>query len=87
MKSDLLLLSELWEAVKPSVISSDRSQVTDTIVSMIIDHGHSVDDISEAFRGDAEIIEALKYYADEGWAEEIEESEDYDDEDDDDEWE
>ena len=87
MKSDLSLLSELWSAIKSSVISTDRAQVTDTIVSVMVDHGYNSDDIRDAFRGDAEIVESLKYYATCAEDDEDDESmDDYEIDDDDDEW-
>jgi hypothetical protein len=93
MKSDLLLSSELWEIVKPSVIGTDRPQVADAFVSMMIDHGYDAKDIRDAFRGDYDIIETLKCYATEEWTddetEELDDDygfDDQDDEQDDDEW-
>jgi hypothetical protein len=83
----LELVSQLWEIVKPSIISTDRIEVSEAVVSMLIDHNCGVDDIREAFRGDYDIIESLKYYADEEWNDEEQDEElNLDDEDDDDEW-
>lgn len=89
MKSELVLVSELWEVIKPSIISTDRSGVADNIASVMVDHGYGVDEIREAFRGDYDIVEALKYYSDEEWTDEEEEdSDDWDlnDDDADDDW-
>jgi len=90
MKADLSLALELWEVVKPSIISSDRPEVADAIVSMMVDHGYAANDIREAFRRDFDIIESLKYYSNEEWVEDEQEDEwtlDHDDDDDsDDDW-
>jgi hypothetical protein len=88
MKLDLV--AELWEVVKTSIISSDKPEVADSVVSMLVDHGCAVDEIREAFRGDHAIIESLKYYSNEEWVEDEQEDEwtlDHDDDDEsDDDW-
>ena len=87
--NSLALLVEVWSVVKESVISTDRAQVSDSIVSILVDHDISPDEIRRAFRGDGDITDALKFYIDddESWEEdENDETElDYtfDDEDDD----
>jgi hypothetical protein len=83
MKLDLV--AELWEVVKTSIISSDKPEVADSVVSMLVDHGCGVDEIREAFRGDYAIIESLKYYSNEEWVEDEQEDEWTLDNDDDDE--
>ena len=89
--SALTLVVETWNAVKESIISSDRGVVADNVVSLLIDHDIAHDEIRRAFRGEGDIIDALKYYIDndEKWDETAEEDDDdeleyrYDDEDDD----
>lgn len=87
----LSLVAEMWSAVKESIISSDRSVVADNIISMLIDNDISPDEIRKEFRGEGDIIDALKYYMDsEDWSdseedEEIDEEElNFDDEDEED---
>lgn len=71
----------MWLAVKESVISSDRSVVADNIISMLIDHDISPDEIRKAFRGEGDIIDALKYYMDsEDWSSDDDEEDESDDE-------
>lgn len=91
----LSLVAEMWHAVKESIISSDRGIVADNIIAMLIDHDISPDEIRKAFRGEGDIIDALKYYMDsEDWStdeedNELEEDDDLyfdDDEDDDENW-
>jgi hypothetical protein len=93
--SSLSLAAELWSAVKESIISSDRASVADTVIAMLIDHDVSAEEIRREFRGDGDIIEALKYYSDldaESWDEiDEDETDDYgvdyrSGDDDDDEW-
>lgn len=88
----LLLVAEMWSAVKESIISSDRSVVADNVISMLIDHDISPDEIRKAFRGEGDIIDALKYYMDsEDWStsdddeDELEDDDLYFDDEDDDE--
>jgi uncharacterized protein (DUF433 family) len=87
----LSLVAEMWLAVKESIISSDRSIVADNVISMLIDHDISPDEIRKSFRGEGDIIDALKYYMDsEDWSSDDEEDESddelyFDDNDEDDE--
>jgi hypothetical protein len=62
--SQLALVAEMWLAVKESIISSDRAIVADNVISLLVDHDFSADEISKAFRGEGEIIDALKYHVD-----------------------
>jgi len=72
----LSLVAEMWLAVKESIISSDRSVVADNIISMLIDNDISPDEIRKSFRGEGDIIDALKYYMDsEDWSIDDEEDE------------
>ena len=87
--NSLTLLAEMWSAVKESVISSDRAQVADNVVSLLVDHDISPEEIRRAFRSEGDIIDALKFHIDddESWIEDEDEDEiDYtfDDHDDDD---
>jgi hypothetical protein len=88
----LSLVAEMWLAVKESIISSDRSVVADNIISMLIDNDISPDEIRKSFRGEGDIIDALKYYMDsEDWSsDDDDESDDElyfdDDEEDDENW-
>jgi hypothetical protein len=87
--TQLTLLAEMWSAVKESVISSDRAQVADNVVSLLVDHDISPEEIRRAFRSEGDIIDALKFHIDddESWIEDEDEDEiDYtfDDHDDDD---
>ena len=90
--SSLTLLAEMWSAVKESVISSDRASVADNVVSLLVDHDISPEEIRRAFRAEGDIIDALKFYMDndEAWVEDEDEEteieysfEDHDDEDED----
>lgn len=72
----LTLVAEMWTSVKESIISSDRGVVADNIIAMLIDHDISADEIRKAFRGEGDIIDALKYYMDsEDWSSQDDEDE------------
>jgi hypothetical protein len=75
--SQLSLVAEMWLAVKESIISSDRAIVADNVIALLVDHDISADEIRKAFRGEGDIIDALKYYVDDA-------DTSYDDEDSDD---
>jgi hypothetical protein len=74
--------SEIWGELKRYVNVVDRMDAAESIVAILIDHDHDVDEIREAFKGDLDIKKALTAYLDndKDYAEE-EEEEEFDDED------
>ena len=74
--------SEIWGELKRYVNVVDRMDAAESIVSILIDHDHSVDEIKDAFKGDSDIKKALTAYLDndKDYVEE-EEEEEFDDED------
>jgi len=76
-------VAEVWEVLASHIDFNDRTAAADSLVNLLIDNDFEASDIKEAFRGDKEVITALKEYTDQ-----IEEEyEEYDDTDsDDDEW-
>lgn len=77
-------VAEVWEVLLSHIDFNDRADAADSLVNLLIDNDYEANDIKEAFRGDKEVISALKEYTDQV----EEEYEDYDDdsESDDDEW-
>ena len=59
-----VVVSEIWSELKRYVNTVDRSDAAETIVSILIDHDHDVEDIRDAFKGDADIKRALTVYLD-----------------------
>lgn len=58
------LVSEVWDALRYHIEPSDRSDAADTLINLLIDNNYESDDIKEAFRGDKEVLKALKGYMD-----------------------
>jgi hypothetical protein len=56
--------SEIWSELKRYVNVVDRIDAAESIVSILIDHDHDVDEIREAFKGDSDIKKALTAYLD-----------------------
>jgi len=75
--------SEIWGELKRYVNVVDRMDAAESIVAILIDHDHDVDEIREAFKGDSDIKKALTAYLDndKDYAEDDEEIEEFDDED------
>ena len=78
--------SEIWGELKRYVNVVDRIDAAESIVSILIDHDHDVEEIRMAFKGDSDIKKALiayldndKDYAEE---EELDEEDNYNQEDD-----
>jgi hypothetical protein len=56
--------SEIWGELKRHVNVVDRMDAAESIVAILIDHDHDVDEIQEAFKGDSDIKKALTAYLD-----------------------
>ena len=70
------LSKEIWDELKRYVNTVDRSEAAETIVAILIDHDATVDNIKDAFKGDADIKRALTTYLDNDKSYEDEEEED-----------
>ena len=75
-----VVASEIWAELKRYVNTVDRNEAAETIVSILIDNDSDVEDIRNAFKGDADIKRALTAYLDndKDYAEDEEEIEDED---------
>jgi hypothetical protein len=82
MKLDFV--AEVWDALRTHIDFNDRTDAADSLVNLLIDNNYEAEDIKDAFKGDKEMLTALK----ENLAhQDTEESyEDYDEDDADEEW-
>lgn len=76
-------IAEVWDALRPHVDSNERKDAADTLINLLIDNDYEAADIKEAFRGDKDILGALKFYVEQH---DQEDDEDDDDEQDQDDW-
>ena len=76
-------VAEVWDALRTHIDFNDRSDAADTLINLLIDNNYETDDIKDAFKGDKEMLTALKGYAEQHDAEEYEE---YDEDEDHEEW-
>lgn len=78
-------VSEVWGALRSHIDFNERKEAADSLINLLIDNNYEADDIKDAFRGEKEVLSALKNYISEH-EEEVEEEE-YDDDDSDyDDW-
>jgi hypothetical protein len=87
----LELVTEIWAAMKPVFVMSDRPEAAETFVNVLIDNDFDPKDLKRAFKKDGNIINALGLHDDVSDVDEDEDEEDdgyedydYDDENDDD---
>jgi hypothetical protein len=73
-------VAEVWDAIRNHIDLNERKDAADTLVNLLIDNNYEADEIKDAFRGEKEILTALKDYVSEHEIEE-EYEEDYEDED------
>ena len=84
MIGSLGIVSEVWDALRSHIDMNDRDDEADNLINLLIDNNYEADEIRNAFRGEKEILNALKNYIAE--QEEDYDEEDYDGDIDDDEW-
>ena len=56
-------VAEVWDALRTHIDFNDRSDAADTLINLLIDNNYETDDIKDAFKGDKEVLSALKGYA------------------------
>ena len=77
-------VAEVWDALRSHIDFNERSDAADTLINLLIDNNYEADDIKDAFRGDKEMLNALKGYAEENDVED--DYEDYEEDTDTDDW-
>lgn len=78
------LVAEVWDALRSHIDFNERSDAADTLVNFLIDNNYEAEDIKDAFRGDKDIITAVKGYLEQHEDELEYEDDDYDSDVDDD---
>jgi hypothetical protein len=58
------LAAAVWEELKRYIGPLDRTEAADAMVNLLIDSNFDSDDIRDSFRGDAEVLKALRGYLD-----------------------
>ena len=84
-----IVASEMWAELKRYVNTVDRNDAAETVVSILIDHDSTVEDIRDAFKGDSDIKRALTAYLDndKNYEDDGDDLDDEEDEEDDGDWE
>ena len=77
-------VAEVWDALRSHIDFNERSDAADTLINLLIDNNYEADDIKDAFRGDKEMLSALKGYAEEHNIEE--DYEEYEEDEDQEDW-
>ena len=75
-------VAEVWDALRNHIDFNERKEAADTLVTLLVENNYEADEIKEAFRGEKEILTAVKDYASEHEVEEEYEEDDYEE----DEW-
>ena len=82
-----VVANEIWSELKRYVNTVDRAEAAETVIAILIDHDSDVEDIRNAFKGDADIKKALTAYLDNDKDYTEDEEEFPEDEDEDSDWE
>jgi len=81
---NLDFVAEVWDALRSHIDFNDRSDAADSLVNLLIDNNYEAEDIKDAFKGEKEVLTAVKEYMAQ---QDTEESyEDYDEDDADEDW-
>lgn len=75
-------IAEVWDALRTHIDFNERKEAADTLVNLLVENNYEADEIKDAFRGEKEILTALKDYVSEHEAEEEYEEDEYEE----DEW-
>jgi len=81
---NLDFVAEVWDALRSHIDFNDRTDAADSLVNLLIDNNYEAEDIKDAFKGDKEMLTALKENLAHQDTEEL--YEDYDEDDADEEW-
>ena len=74
-------VSEVWDALRSHIDFNERAEAADSLINLLIDNNYEPEDIKDAFRGDKDLLSALKGYVEQhDTEEEYEEDEDQDEE-------
>jgi hypothetical protein len=76
------IVSEIWNELKRYINTVDRDDAAETVVSILIDHDSSAEDIRDAFKGDSDIKRALGNYIDSDRIDSDDEEEEFEEDDD-----
>lgn len=75
-------VAEVWDALRNHIDFNERKDAADTLVNLLVENNYEADEIKDSFRGEKEILTALKDYVSEHEAEEEYEEDEYEE----DEW-
>jgi hypothetical protein len=75
---------EVWDALRSHIDLNDRSDAADSLVNLLIDNNYEANDIKDVFKGEKEVLTALKDYLAQHDIED--DYEEYEDDESDDEW-
>lgn len=81
---NLEFVAEVWDALRSHVDFNDRGDAADSLVNLLIDNNYEAEDIKDAFRGEKEVLTALKEYL--AQQDTDDSYEDYEEDDTDDDW-
>lgn len=56
------LIGEVWKLLKSSIEAGDVDGAAETLVNYLVEEDYSAHEISNTFRGDKDIKDALKFY-------------------------
>ena len=74
-------VSEVWDALRSHIDFNERAEAADSLINLLIDNNYEPEDIKDAFRGDKDLLSALKgYMSQHDIEEDYEEDEDQDEE-------
>lgn len=58
-------IAEVWDVMRSHIDFNERKDAADTLVNLLIENNYEADGIKDSFRGDKEILSALRDYVDE----------------------
>jgi len=82
----ITVIAEVWRALKFEIDGSNLPDAAESLINVLIENDFETTDIKDAFRGETEVMQALRDYNSQYEEEEYEEEEYEEEDNEDDEW-
>ena len=76
----ITVIAEVWRALKFEIDGSNLPDAAESLINVLIENDFETTDIKDAFRGETEVMQALRDYNSQYEEEEYEEEDNEDDE-------
>jgi hypothetical protein len=62
-KSALAAIADIWNMMSEYVTPDDKTQLADSMVTLLMEYDFDLEDIRHEFDGDRDVLDAVKFYS------------------------